>query len=359
MTPELRGLIVTLRRGNPQWLAFTIERIRAAYALPPGQNCATPIGPAAPVRPGRGRRDTRVREQKAFPDRADASSVAGSSERARKALRGPMLRSRSQAQFPGLMAKPVSIAVPADRNWTTPNAPAGSVGGQPHGDDVGSTTHRIRRGGRVPGEGTSQIDPDSRPPRVREASSLAFSYDNEAMEASNVYAALMETRLADFPSREEIGGHLLTIQQLQGKLEAARAKDQQREMEVEELKGKLAATEMEKVAVWGDLDSMKEKHRRELEGRDAAARRECHLACCSLVREYDAVLAVVKAKLLKKKEEKVTKIRLQEVRARIEALTEYNEAGYELEEEFERLKRHEVSLDVEYGLASVSVSSDF
>ncbi|KAF3532212.1 hypothetical protein DY000_02040686 [Brassica cretica] len=323
MTPELRGLIVTLRRG--------------------------------------------VREQEALPDRADASSVAGSSERARKALRGPVLRSRSQAQFPGLMAKPVSIAVPADRNRTTPNAPAGSVGGQPHGDDVGSSTHRIRRGvlediksvdsnssssglpsqGRVPGEGTSQIDPDSRPPRVREASSVAFSYDNEvsilenpeilpsiwrkiqargcdlpsleqmrerdayiqmvvanakAKEASNVYAALMETRLADFPSREEIGGHLLTIQQLQGKLEAARAKDQQREMEVEELKGKLAAAEMEKVAVWGDLDSMKEKHRRELEGRDAAARRECHLACCSLVREYDAVLAVVKAKLLKKKD---------------------------------------------------------
>ena len=169
----------------------------------------------------------------------------------------------------------------------------------------------------------------------------------------------METRLADFPSREEIGGHLLTVQQLQGKLEAARAKDQQREMEVEELTGKLAAAEMEKVAVCGDLDSMKEKHRRELEGRDAAARRECHLACWSLVWEYDAVLAVVKAKLLKKKEEKVTKIRLQEVRARIEALTEYNEAGYELEEEFERLKRHEVSLDVEYGLASVSVSSDF
>ena len=110
------------------------------------------------------------------------------------------------------------------------------------------------------------------------------------MEASNVYAALMETRLADFPSREEIGGHLLTIQQLQGKLEAARAKDQQREMEVEELKGKLAATEMEKVAVWGDLDSMKEKHRREIEGRDRQARKDRYLARLSLARECDGVL---------------------------------------------------------------------
>ncbi|KAF3536996.1 hypothetical protein F2Q69_00022711 [Brassica cretica] len=42
MTPELRGLMATLRRGNPRWLAFTHDRIRTAYALPPGVNRATP-----------------------------------------------------------------------------------------------------------------------------------------------------------------------------------------------------------------------------------------------------------------------------------------------------------------------------
>ena len=57
MTPELRGLIATLQRGNPRWLAFTVDRIRAAYALPPGENRATPIGLANPVRPGKGRRN--------------------------------------------------------------------------------------------------------------------------------------------------------------------------------------------------------------------------------------------------------------------------------------------------------------
>ena len=45
---------------------------------------------------------------------------------------------------------------------------------------------------------------------------------------------------------------------------------------------------------------------------------------------------------------------MQEVRARIEALTEYNEGGFELEEELERLRDQEISLDVDYGLASVS-----
>ena len=57
MTPELSGLIATLRRGSLRWLAFTVDRIRTVYALPPGENRATPIGMAAPVRPGKGRRN--------------------------------------------------------------------------------------------------------------------------------------------------------------------------------------------------------------------------------------------------------------------------------------------------------------
>ena len=78
-------------------------------------------------------------------------------------------------------------------------------------------------------------------------------------------------------------------------------------------KGKLAAAETEKISVQNDLESMKDKHRREIEGRDAAARKECHLARRSLAREYDAVLAVVRDKLWKKKKETAAEIRLQEV----------------------------------------------
>ena len=106
---------------------------------------------------------------------------------------------------------------------------------------------------------------------------------------------------------------LLTIQQLRGELEAVRVTEQQRDVEIEGLKGKLAAAKMEKVAVQNDLDLMKEKHRRELEGCDAAARKECNLARRSLAREYDAVLALVKDKLQKKKKETAAEIRLQEV----------------------------------------------
>ncbi|KAF2578811.1 hypothetical protein F2Q68_00004177 [Brassica cretica] len=104
------------------------------------------------------------------------------------------------------MARPISIAAPADGARTTPNTSAGSVGDRPRGDDVDSSTHRHRRrvleginsvdsnsssSGlppqvRVPGEGTSQVDPSVCLPGVQEVSSLAFSYDNEVSILDNL-----------------------------------------------------------------------------------------------------------------------------------------------------------------------------
>ena len=97
----------------------------------------------------------------------------------------------------------------------------------------------------------------------------------------------MEGRLENFPSKEEIAGHLLTIQQLRGELDAAREAERQREVEIEELKKKLAAAEAEKVVVQSDLDSMKEMYRREIEGRNRKARKDLHLARLSLAKEYE------------------------------------------------------------------------
>ncbi|KAF2614065.1 hypothetical protein F2Q70_00011982 [Brassica cretica] len=391
MTFELRGLIATLRRGNPRWLAFTVERIRAAYALPPGKNCATPIGLAAPVRPGKGRQNKKV-----LLDRPHASSEAESSERARKARRGPVQRSRPHAQSLGLMVRPISIVVPADGARVTPNISAGLIGDRSRGDDVDSPIHRRKRqiledinsvgsnssssglppSVRVPGEGTSQVDPSARFPNVPEVSALAFSYDNDVLilEDPECLASIwrkIRTSGCELPTLEQMREPGAYIQMavantkvsylaiaseisLRGELEAVRVKGQQCEVEVEELKGNLAAAEVEKVAIQNDLGSVKEKHRREFESRDVAARKECHLARRSLARQYDSVLAVVRGKLQAKKKETAAEIRLQEVRAQIKALIEYNEGGYELEEELERLKSQEISLDVDCSLASVS-----
>ena len=80
-----------------------------------------------------------AREKEALPDHPDESSEVGSLERAQKARRGPTLRSRSQAQSPGLLARPVSIAVPVGGVRRAPNTSAGSIGDRALDDDVDSS----------------------------------------------------------------------------------------------------------------------------------------------------------------------------------------------------------------------------
>ncbi|KAF3595194.1 hypothetical protein DY000_02027215 [Brassica cretica] len=111
MSPELRGLMETLRRGSTRWLSFTPERIRAAYAFPPGVNRATHVALVAHVRPKRGRGTKRKKDEEVLLDRPDESSEAGSSERTRTVHRGRVLRLRSQAQSPCLPARPVGMAI--------------------------------------------------------------------------------------------------------------------------------------------------------------------------------------------------------------------------------------------------------
>ncbi|XP_013639487.1 PREDICTED: uncharacterized protein LOC106344715 [Brassica oleracea var. oleracea] len=403
MSPELRGLMETLRRGSTRWLSFSPDRIRAACALPPGANHATLIALVAPVRPKRGRGTKRKKEKEGLLDRPDESSEAGSLERARKVQRGQVLRPRSQAQSRGLLASPVSVAIPSGGAREAPDTSACSAGDRALNDEIDSSSHRSRRrvleeinsvtsGSSSPrlspplrasGEGNSRVNPGVFTSSVPEAFSWSFAYDSEipilenpdslaaiwckvraegcklpslehmrerdtyvrmavanakAMEASNDYATLMEGRLANFPSKEEIAGHILTIQQLWGELDAAREAERQREVEIEELKKNLAAAKAEKVVVQSDLDSMNEKYRREIEGQDRKARKDLHLVRVSLAKEFEGVLAVVKGKLEQKKKETAAEILLQETRARIEALTEYSEGGYELELSWSVLK---------------------
>ncbi|KAF3504539.1 hypothetical protein F2Q69_00044776 [Brassica cretica] len=388
MSLELRGLMETLRRGSTRWLSFTPDRIQAAYTLPPGANHATPVALVAPVRPKRGRGTKRKKDEEVLLDRPDESSEAGSLERTRKVHRGQVLRPRSHAQFPGLPARPMSVAIPSGGARKAPDTSASSAGDRALNDEVDSLSRQSRRrvleeinyvtfGSsnprlspplRASGEGTSRVNLGVLPSSVPEAFLWSFAYDSEipilenpsplqqfgAMKASNDYAALMEGRLTNFPSKEEIAGHLLTIQQLRGELDTVREAERQREVDFEEWRKKLAAAEAEKVVAQSDLNSMEEKYRREIEGRDRKARKDLHLARVSLAKEYEGVLAVIRGKLEQKKKETAAEILLQETRARIEALTKYNEGGFKLEAELERLKDLEVSLDVDYGLASVS-----
>ena len=77
-----------------------------------------------------------TREKETLSDRPDESSEVGSLERAQKARRGPTLRSRSQAQSLGLLARLVSIAVPVGGARREPNTSTGSIGDRALDDDV-------------------------------------------------------------------------------------------------------------------------------------------------------------------------------------------------------------------------------
>ncbi|KAF3584652.1 hypothetical protein F2Q69_00029972 [Brassica cretica] len=194
-----------------------------------------------------------------------------------------------------------------------------------------------------------------------------FGVRSEQKDASSLLwstcerATLMFGWRSQMPSKEEIAGHLLTIQQLRGELDAAREAERQREVEIEELKKKLAAAEAEKEEIAGHLLTIQQL-RGELDAaREAERQREVEieelkkkLVAAEAEKEYEGVLAVVKGKLEQKKKETAAENFLQETRARIKALTEYSEGGFELEAELERLKDLEVSLNVDYGLASVS-----
>ncbi|KAG2252563.1 hypothetical protein Bca52824_082699 [Brassica carinata] len=276
MSPELRGLMETLRRGSTRWLSYTPDRIQAAYALPPGANRATPIALMAPVRPKRGRGTKRKKDEEVLLDRPDETSEAGSSERTRKVHRGRVLRPRSQAQSPGLPERPVSVAIPSGGARKAPDTSASSAGDRALNDEVDSLSRQSRRrvleeinsvtsGSsnprlslplRASGEGTSRVNPGVLPSSVSKAFSWSFAYDSEIPILEN-------------PDKEEIAGHLLTIQQLRGELDTVREAERQCEVDFQELRKKLAAAEAEKVIAQRDLNSMEEKYRREIEGAKA------------------------------------------------------------------------------------------
>ncbi|KAH0880583.1 hypothetical protein HID58_067977 [Brassica napus] len=248
-------------------------------------------------------------------DRVDESSEAGSPEQTRAVHRWRVLRFRSHALSPGLPARPVSVVIPSGGAHKSRNTSASFAGDRAFDDEIDSSSRRSRH-------------------RVLE-------------EINTVTSGSSNPRLS--PSLRASGKGTS-----QGELDTARDAEKQREVDFEELRKKMAAAEAEKVIAQNDLNSMEEKYKQEIEGRDRKARKDLHLARVSLAEEYEGVLAAISGKFEQKKKETAAEILLQETRARVKALTECSEGGFDLEAELERLKDLEISLEVDYGLASVS-----
>ncbi|XP_048623924.1 uncharacterized protein LOC125592641 [Brassica napus] len=125
---------------------------------------------------GRGRR-------RRYPTVLTSLPKSGRGSELRK-QRGPTLRSRSQTQSPGLLARPVLIVIPVGGPRRAPNASTGSVGDRALDDDIDSSTHRRRRRAL---EEINSVNSNSRAqsflPRykllAKDTSSWRFSYDDE------------------------------------------------------------------------------------------------------------------------------------------------------------------------------------
>ncbi|KAH0898494.1 hypothetical protein HID58_048062, partial [Brassica napus] len=249
------------------------------------------------------------KDEEASSNHADEPSEAGSSERTRTVHQGLVLRLRSHAQSPGLPARPVSIAIPSGGARESRDSSVSSAGDRALDDEIDSSSRRSRR-------------------RVLEGNNSVTSRSSNPRPSSPLRAS--------------------------GEAGCCSGGGEQREEDFEELRRKMAAAEADKVVAQNDLNLMEEKYNREIEGRDRKARRDLHLARVSLVKEYEGVLAAIGDKFEQKEKETAAEILLQETRARIEALTEYSEGGFELKTELDRLKDRKISLEVDYGLALVS-----
>ncbi|KAJ4872862.1 Uncharacterized protein Rs2_45469 [Raphanus sativus] len=126
-TPELRGLISALRRGKCSWDSFTLERVRAAYALPPGVNRAVPVALFNDFNLfGLCLSEVKRKDPPAEP--SDANSDSAPSKQARETLDKRVTRASSQIQSPIVRATPLSLVRPgrdvppdsrASAKWTS------------------------------------------------------------------------------------------------------------------------------------------------------------------------------------------------------------------------------------------------
>ncbi|KAJ4901846.1 Uncharacterized protein Rs2_15797 [Raphanus sativus] len=106
-----------------------------AYAMTPERNRAAPIALEEPVRPQQDRKGKKVK-------RAEASAGAEPLKRAQRTPKGHVLRPRSQAPSPLLLAMPVSVAILVLEDQSASHIPVElDVGG----DRVDSGARRTRR----------------------------------------------------------------------------------------------------------------------------------------------------------------------------------------------------------------------
>ncbi|KAF2567055.1 hypothetical protein F2Q68_00026631 [Brassica cretica] len=359
MSDEIRGLIRVLRRGRSKWFTFDRTRIQTVFTLP----VRTDRSPLVEESEDEAEHSQEVAAtpsvQTQSSDRLTRQLVRRSSFR----TSGSASRGRASVKSPL-----ISIHDSDDEDVSGENRPPVSLSPGSEDETVAETRKRHRssedalRGTSHPrlvseGDGSSfaaQSDIISLAGRMRFAGcrlpSLASSVEREAypilrwqalrfaIEAFNEYVVTMEDHVVASRNDKEIESIGFEIKRLSKELEATKREGKKDSEKIEALTEDWRRVHLENEA----LTSQKVAQRTRIAALEVERDRDIHrasrIARRDIAAKYREVLESLKDRWASKKKEVSAEIRLQEVTANIDLLTELKDEGLTMDAELARLK---------------------
>ncbi|KAF3528058.1 hypothetical protein DY000_02041763 [Brassica cretica] len=358
MSDEIRGLMRVLRRGRSNLSTFDRTRIQTVFVL----QVRTDRAPLVEESENEAEHSQEVvatpSVQTQSSDRLTRQLVRRSSFR----TSGSASRGRASGKSPLIL-----IHDSDDEDVSRENRPPVSLSPGSE-DETVAATRKIRRSseGALPGpshpwfvsegDGSSfaaQSDLISLSGRMRSAGcrlpSLASSVEREAyakvdvasskvMEAFNEYVVAMEDHVVASRNDKEIESIGFEIKGLSKELEATTREGKKDAKKIEALTEDWRRVHLENEALTSQMVAQRERIAALEVERDRDIRRASRIARRDIAAKCREVLESLKDRWASKKKEVSVKIRLQEVTANIDLLTELKDGGLTVDAELARLK---------------------
>ncbi|XP_048599850.1 uncharacterized protein At3g60930, chloroplastic-like [Brassica napus] len=358
MSDEICGLMRVLRRGRSNWSTFDRTRIQTVFALP----VRTERAPLVEESENEAEHSQEVvatpSVQTQSSDRLTRQLVRRSSFR----TSGSASRGRASGKSPLIL-----IHDSDDEDVSRENRPPVSLIPGSEDETVAATRKRRRSSeGALPGpshpwffsegDGSSfaaQSDLISLAGRMRSAGcrlpSLASSVEREAyakvdvasskvMEAFNEYVVAMEDHVMASRNDKEIESIGFKIKRLSKELEATKREGKKDAEKIEALTEDWRRVHLENKALTSQMVAQRERIAALEVERDRDIRRASRIARRDIAAKYREVLESLKDRWASKKKEVSVELRLQEVTANIDLLTELKDGGLTVDAELARLK---------------------
>ncbi|KAF2618865.1 hypothetical protein F2Q68_00038689 [Brassica cretica] len=352
MSDQIRGLMRVLRRGRSNWSTIDQTRIQTVFALP----VRTDRAPLVEESEDEAEHSQEVVEtpsvQTQSSDRLTRQLVrrssfrtSGSASRGRASGKSPLIsihdsddKDVSRENRPPVSlssgSEDETVAATRKRRWSS----EGALPGPSHprlvyegdGSSFAAQSNLISLAGRMRSAGCRL--PSLASSVEREAYAKVAVASSKAMEASNEYVVTMEDHVMASRNDKKIESIGFEIKTLSKELEATKRegkKDAEKIWRRVHLENKALTSQM--VAQRARIAALKVE-------RDRDIRRASRIARRDIAAKYREVLESLKDRRASKKKEVSAEIRLQEVTANIDLLTELKDGGLTMDAELARLK---------------------